>query len=495
MTKIATTAPRTVLPQQKQIMSDPVAHYANLWPDNIDTLNTIKKLWQHCRLLEEQLVAIQKKAGVLSRQIGELKRNKQPTDALLDAMRSVSDERKTLTKQIKQINQDILNHFTQNPTTSVHIDTNMDNDGYKNNTSTRHYSSSSTNTDDIHISLFDITDNPDEWNHYVSSNSAACIHHRAEWRNILAQSYGHESLYFCARDTSHNITGVLPLIHMKSRIFGNKLISMPFFQRAGAIANHPLIEQKLIQASVDYGSKSGIDHIEYRDDIPREQLPKPFATQTHKVNMVLSLPASQDILWKGFTAKLRAQISRPQREQPQVFIGGREYLNDFYAVYSRNMRDLGSPAQGKHFIDNILLGFPQNSWLIIIKLKKRPVAAGFLLGFDDTMEIPLASTIREVNPLSMNMLLYWEVLRFAIKQNYSQFDFGRSSKNAGTYRFKKQWGAEPKQLYWHYWLGRSKAAPSLNPSNPKYSLVINLWKRLPVTLTNLLGPAIVKNIP
>ncbi len=211
--------------------------------------------------------------------------------------------------------------------------------------------------------------------------------------------------------------------------------------------------------------------------------------------MLLSLPDSEQTLWQGFTAKLRAQIRRPQREQTRVFIGGREYLNDFYAVYSRNMRDLGSPVQSKHFIDNILLHFPQNSWLIVIKLGQRPVAAGFLLGLGDTMEIPLASTIREVNSLSINMLLYWEVLKFAIKQNYSQFDFGRSSKNAGTYRFKQQWGAQPKQLYWHYWLGNSETPPSLNPSNPKYAIIINVWKRLPLIIANLLGPAIVRNLP
>jgi FemAB-related protein (PEP-CTERM system-associated) len=282
---------------------------------------------------------------------------------------------------------------------------------------------------------------------------------------------------------------------MKSRLFGNKLVSLPFFQRGGAIADSQLIESELVQAAATYGSKLGVDFIEYRDDIPRKDLPEPSAVQTHKVNMVLPLPATQEDLWQGFTSKLRAQIRRAQREHAEVFIGGKEYLNDFYSVYSRNMRDLGSPVQSKHFIKNILLHFPHNSWLIIIKLQQRPVAAGFLLGSGDTMEIPLASTIRDVNHLSMNMFLYWEVLKFSIKQNYSQFDFGRSSKNAGTYRFKQQWGAKPKQLYWHYWLGNSETPPSMNPSNPRYALIIKLWKRLPMVLANLLGPAIVKNLP
>ena len=489
-TDIDTALKATTHLDNKQILSDPAKHFSDYWPENTDSLNTIETLWQKRQSLEQQQKTIQTKTGILSRQIGEAKRNKQPTDKLIAAMHTVSDKRKTFIKQIKQINQDILNHFTLKSTSSVQENSDQDN-----NSSTQRYITTTTNTGTIHISIFDPTNNLDEWNQYVSANPIASIHHRAEWSNILSQSYGHESLYLCARDSNHNIVGILPLIYMKSRLFGNKLVSMPFFQRGGAIADNPLIEQKLIQAATIYGLETKMDYVEFRDDIPREHLPEPFATQTHKVNMVLSLPDCQQTLWQNFSAKLRAQIRRPQREKPEVFIGRREYLNDFYTVYSRNMRDLGSPVQSKLFIDNILLHFPQNSWLIIIKLDQRPVAAGFLLGYEGAMEIPLASTIRDVNPISMNMLLYWEVLKFAIKQNCSQFDFGRSSKNAGTYRFKQQWGAQPKQLYWHYCLGQSEAPPSLNPSNPKYALIISVWKRLPVVLTNLLGPAIVKNIP
>ena len=118
------------------------------------------------------------------------------------------------------------------------------------------------------------------------------------------------------------------------------------------------------------------------------------------------------------------------------------------------MRDLGSPAHSKKFIDNILQTFPENSWIIVIHLDNRPVAAGLLLQHKDKMDIPLASTIRDVNPLGINMLMYWEILKFATDRKCTQFDFGRSSKDSGTYRFKKQWGAEPKQLYIHYWLNK-----------------------------------------
>ena len=126
---------------------------------------------------------------------------------------------------------------------------------------------------------------------------------------------------------------------------------------------------------------------------------------------------------------------------------------------------------------------------------KRPVAAAFLLGYKDTLEIPWASTIKDVNHLSVNMLLYWEVLKFAVDNQYQYFDFGRSSKDSGTFRFKQQWGAIPKQCYWHYWLKNNAEMPSLNPNNPKYKLVISLWKKLPVSVTKYIGPNIVKSLP
>ena len=147
----------------------------------------------------------------------------------------------------------------------------------------------------------------------------------------------------------------------------------------------------------------------------------------------------------------------------------------------------------KSFFINILNAFPHKTHILLIQLKGRAVAAAFLIGHRNTLEIPWASSLREVNHLSMNMLMYWEVLRFAIKQKYQYFDFGRSSKNSGTFRFKQQWGAKPKPLFWHYWLANDAGMPALNPSNPKYTLMINVWRRLPVFLTKWLGPRIVKN--
>lgn len=269
------------------------------------------------------------------------------------------------------------------------------------------------------------------------------------------------------------------------------MISMPYFNYGGAIADHPLIEQHLMDAADTYAECNGIQHIEYRDTIQRGGLP----VRSNKVCMLLQLPDKQETLWNNFPSKLRAQIRRPQREQPEVRSGGVEYLNDFYVVFARNMRDLGTPVYSKSFFEYILQTFPERSRIISLRLQNRPVAAGFLLGYREQLEIPWASTIREVNYLSMNMLLYWEALKFAIERNYRQFDFGRSSRDSGTFRFKQQWGAQPGQSYWHYWLKDGAELPDLNPGNPKYALAINIWKRLPLFVTNQIGPVLVKYLP
>lgn len=472
------------MPQAKQVLLEAMAQFRARFPDaDVDKKSEFGELCNQQQALKKQNREIQIKTKVISRKIGEAKKNNQPATELIQVMQAQSAEAKQLEAALESIENKILDFFASSDTSEPH------NKKARVLAANQRYPSAVDNADRITIALLDKEDR--EWDDYVAKHPAASIHHRSQWRDVLKKTYSIESFYFFARNEQQKIVGVLPLVRLSSRLFGDLLVSMPYFQRAGAIADHPSIETALMQAANEQAAQLGIGHIEYRDDILREWLP----SQSNKVNMVLALPGSEEALWQGFSAKLRAQIKRPQQLAPEVLIGGKEYLDDFYKVYSRNMRDLGSPSHSRRLVENILDRFPGSSWLIVIRMNNRPVSAGLLLGHGDTMEIPLASTIRSANPHSMNMLLYWEVLKLAIRQGYNQFDFGRSSKEAGTYRFKQQWGAQPKQLYWHYWLFNSKQLPALNAANPKYALIIYLWKKLPVRLTQWLGPLIVKNIP
>lgn len=428
------------------------------------------------KLEESQLLS--KKA---SRQVGEAKRTGEPIDSLLADIKEYGRRSKTIQSQLDQLCEDILDYFRPQQDESTVEDKPIF-------PPARIHGKEKNDIESVEI--IRLEGELSAWNEYVESNPAASMYHRSEWKALIEDVFGHECYFFYAR-CKDKIVGVLPLVRLNSKLFGDFMVSMPYFNYGGAIGDDLLIEQKLMQEANTFAEDLGTGHIEYRDDISRGAL----SSRTDKVNMLLSLPKDEETLWKRFPSKLRSQIKRAQREKTEINIGGSKCLADFYTVFARNMRDLGTPVYSKTLFKSILEKFPENSKIITIRYEGRSVAAAFLLGYKTSLEIPWASTARDVNHLSMNMLLYWEVLKFAIANGYSSFDFGRSSIGSGTFRFKQQWGAKQKQLFWHYWLSENADLPELNPNNPKYKLAINVWKRLPIIVTQYLGPSIVKYLP
>lgn len=331
------------------------------------------------------------------------------------------------------------------------------------------------------------------WDAFVLSSTYASCYHQTGWKEIIEKTFGHKAFYLMSENQSNGIDGILPLIQLKSRLFGNFLVSLPYVNYGGVcISNQESLDRLLREAEL-LAKEINVEHIEFRQT---EYLCEDLPAKTNKVTMTLTLPEDPEKLFKSFSSKLRSQIRKPQKEDMVVKIGKFAELENFYAVFSQNMRDLGTPVYALSFFKNILDTFPETSWICTVFSKDGlPVASGFLIGFKEKMEIPWASSLRRYNFLSPNMLLYWSVLKFACERGYRVFDFGRSTPYEGTYRFKEQWGAKPVQLYWHYWLKRGISRPELNPKNPKYQFAIQIWKKLPVPLTRVLGPLIVKNIP
>lgn len=337
-----------------------------------------------------------------------------------------------------------------------------------------------TSVDDVRIKNF------------VENCDSSSVYHLPEWCGLINRVFKKETYYFYAESNSEEIIGVLPLIRLKSHIFGDYLVSMPYFNYGGAIANDATIENDLINIAANLAKEIGANHIEFRDSKIRSNQ---WPARTDKVNMIMDLPGDIDSLGKNIGSKRRSQIKRSLREGAEKLIGGHELIDEFYEVFSTNMRDLGTPVYGKNFFIEILKTFPDLTRIILIRIKGKAAASGFLIGYRNKMEIPWASTKRQYNPYSVNMLLYWEVLKYSIENDYKKFDFGRSTIDSGTYRFKKQWGAKPIQSYWYYWLRDSQTMPNLTTSNPKYQLAIKIWQRLPLFIANYIGPKIVKNLP
>lgn len=335
-------------------------------------------------------------------------------------------------------------------------------------------------------------DNAVEWNEYVLRHPAASGYHLSGWRRVIEEVFGHETRYLMAKSPEGNAQGILPLVLLSSRLFGRFLVSMPFLNYGGVLSDNAEAKQALLDAAVDIGKQTGASHIELRHLEPTEI---EWPCKRHKVSMRLDLPSEFEILWKEFSSKLRSQVRRAQKEGMGVQVGGEEALDHFYGVFSRNMRDLGTPVYSRNFFKSILKHFPKEAHIAVVSLGKQPLAAGFLCNFRDTIEIVWASSDRRYNHLAPNMLLYSTVLEYACKEGFRRFDFGRSTPGSGTYRFKEQWGAKPVPLFWYYWMREESALPNISPSNAKFQLGIALWRKMPVTLTRWLGPSIVKFIP
>jgi FemAB-related protein (PEP-CTERM system-associated) len=326
---------------------------------------------------------------------------------------------------------------------------------------------------------------------FITNASSSSLYHRVQWVDVVERSFGHPC-YYLLSEKDEAITGVLPLVHLKSRIFGNMLVSMPYFNYGGVCAEEEWIENNLIDKAIEIAKSVGAGHLELRQE---RRLNNGLAVKYSKVSMRLDLPTNPEELWKSFPSKLRSQVKIPQKAGMIVRMGGLEEIDGFYEVFTINMRALGTPVLPKAFFKNILEIFPGSTRICTVYLENVPVASGFLAGFKGMLEIPWASSIRKYNRSSPNMLLYWTCLKFGCENGYRVFDFGRSTAGESTFRFKEQWGASPHPLYWHYWTRKDLPVPDISPHNPKYQLAINLWKKLPLPVTRYLGPLIVKNIP
>lgn len=327
---------------------------------------------------------------------------------------------------------------------------------------------------------------------YIGRSEEASLYHQYGWGSVIENCFPHRSYYLICEGDGGAIRGVLPLVHMKSRMFGNLMVSMPYFNYGGVCADDIESRDLLVGEAVRIAKQRGASHIEFRQIKP---LDNGFPAKTSKVSMRLALPDSQDALWKSFPSKLRSQIRKPQKSGMTFRIGREEELNSFYKVFSVCMRDLGTPVYSKSFFRTILDRFPESTWICSVYLENVPLASGFLAAFKDKVEIPWAASLRRYNSLSPNMFLYWGCLELACNRGFKIFDFGRSTFGEGTYRFKEQWGAVRYPMFWHYWLPNPGTLPEINPGNPRYRLAIAMWKKLPVPLTKVLGPRIVRNIP
>jgi FemAB-related protein (PEP-CTERM system-associated) len=328
---------------------------------------------------------------------------------------------------------------------------------------------------------------------YVGREAPGSLgHQQVDWLDVLHR--GLRQMPYCLEAIQDGKPcGVLGLSYLNTWLFGRFLVSLPYVNYGGVAADNDEVARLLIDRAIRLADELQVRYLELRHEKPVVH-PALTTRSGGKVHMRRTLPRTPEELWKKIDGKVRNQVRKGQKSGLTVAWGGLDLLDEFYAVFSHNMRDLGTPVFGRELFRCILEQFPGQAEFCVVRAEKEPAAAALLLHGRGVTEVPSASCLRHYNRHCANMLLYWHLLERAIQRGQSVFDFGRSSPGSGTYDFKEQWGATPSPAEWQYYV-RSGAMTDMRPDNPRYQRMIHLWQKLPVWFTRLIGPPIVRGIP
>jgi FemAB-related protein (PEP-CTERM system-associated) len=323
------------------------------------------------------------------------------------------------------------------------------------------------------------------WDAYVRSAADGTVAHRWPWLGIVEETYAHRTFPLAAvRDGA--LVGVLPLVLVRSRLFGRHLVSMPYLDAAGiCCGGDRQAEVALLDAAQtladDLGAPLQLRH--------RELRPYDLPVSTHKVTMLVGLEGGEAAVWQRAKSNRRGQVRKAQRNGLAAEVGGVDLVDALFSVLATNMRDLGSPMHRRSFFRNIVLALGDDARVLQVTHDSHVVGAGLLLGHGDTMVLPFSSALRSTFSLGTNQVLYWEAARHAIASGYGVLDLGRSSPGSGTYEAKREWAAKPVQLYWY------GTQPTADEPSRDLQLGVRIWKRLPVPVATAGGHLIRGGLP
>ncbi len=333
------------------------------------------------------------------------------------------------------------------------------------------------------------------WDAYVKRHALSSLCHFSGWQRVIERTWSHRQLSLLA-ERGGKLCGLLPLFHIRSRWFGSMLISTPNAVYGGAIADDGESLHALVESAKTLAVNLRVDYLELRNTAltGEEVNDRDFHRQNLYVSFDRPITRDEDLMMKSFPRDVRRMIRLGIASGLTSEIGREELLDDFYEVYATSLRNLGTPVFPKKLFAEFLREFPASSDILLIRQNGR-IAAGVLsFYFRDTVMPYYGGAYREFNRVGVNNFMYWELMRLSAARGFTRFDFGRSKIGSGAYQFKSGWRMTERKLPYKFFLVRAGKMPNLNPTNPNFKLMIEIWKRLPLGLTKIIGPKIVKHL-
>ena len=327
------------------------------------------------------------------------------------------------------------------------------------------------------------------WEAFVAVSPAATFFHRAGWQKLLRDVFRHRT-WFLYAERAGAIVGVLPLAQVKSLLFGNSLVALPFAVYGGVASEDADAVAALEAEAERLARELGVAHLEYRNFDARHV---DWPTQDLYVTFRKEILPDEEANMAAIPRKQRAMVRKGIKNGLRAEIDGN--ADRFFALFADNVHRHGTPAMPKRYFDALLREFGKDcEVLTVVDADGTPVSSVMSFYFRDEVLPYYAGDAERARELAANDFKYWELMRRSCQRGIKVFDYGRSKVDAGSYSFKKNWGFEPRPLHYEYRLYKTDGIPQNNPNNPKYKLMISAWRRMPIGLANFLGPFIVRNL-
>jgi FemAB-related protein (PEP-CTERM system-associated) len=328
------------------------------------------------------------------------------------------------------------------------------------------------------------------WDRFVLAAPDGTFFHQTGWRDVIERAFRHTSYYVFAEQDGA-VTGVLPLFHVRSVLFGNRLLSVPFCVYGGPLAVDAQTAEALSRHAIELMRRLHADLVEFRMRDPHslEWAARPGLYATFR--KPIHTDPEQNL--KAIPRKQRAVVRKALVHRLRSNVG--QEVDGFYQIYAESVRNLGTPVFPRRYLRLLMERFCSVAEILTVTEDTSPLSAVLSFFFRDEVLPYYGAGRSRARELGAFDFMYWELMNTAARARAARiFDFGRSKVGTGSFAFKKNWGFSPQPLDYVYWLAPGQAIPDHNPLNPRYRAMIEVWKRLPLPVANWIGPPIVRGI-
>ena len=333
----------------------------------------------------------------------------------------------------------------------------------------------------------------EKWDGFIEAVEQGTVCHRSVWEKISKKTYGYKSCYMLALE-DEKIVGVLPLFHLKSMFIGNALLSTPFAAYGGIVATNKEAENQLVAAAKNYAKERRATYVELRQFNAIDNADLQIRDTLYVTFFRELVPEDTEQNFKNLPREARRMVRRGCEKGLEAKLAT-DAVDEFYEIYAASVRNLGTPVFPKDLFKNCLEEMRENADLLMVYCQNKPIAGVLSFYYKKTVLPYYGGSLPEANYLGPNNYMYWKLMEHAAKRGCTCFDFGRSKNKTGAFNFKRHMGFEPTPLPYQYLMMNGRDLPNINPTNPKFKLAINMWRKLPLGVTKAIGPRIVKEFP